>query len=191
MISLTAWEVAKFFTKIDLRSGYHQIRVHPDDVPKTAFRTRYGHSEFLVLPFSLTNALATFMHLMHSIFREHLDTFVIFFFNDILVYSRTLEEHKMHVKKTLEILRNSKLYAKVTKYSFFQQEVDYLGHVVGISKVKPDPAKIKAIKEWKQPKNMKEIRSSLGSGRLLTTNLSRTSRRMATPVTNLAWRKTP
>ena len=90
---------ARFFTKIDLRSGYHQIRVHPEDVPKTAFRTRYGHFEFLVLPFGLTNAPATFMHLMHSIFREHLDTFVIIFLDDILVYSRTLEEHKVHVKR--------------------------------------------------------------------------------------------
>ena len=138
---------ARFFTKIDLRSGYHQIRVHPDDVPKTAFRTRYGHFEFLVLPFGLTNAPATFMHLMHSIFREHVDAFVIIFLDDILVYSRTLEEHKTHVRKTLEILKKHKLYAKMTKCSFFQQEVDYLGHIVGINGVKPDPAKIKAIKE--------------------------------------------
>ena len=98
---------AKFFTKIDLRSGYHQIRVHPEDVPKTAFRTRYGHFEFLVLPFGLTNAPATFMHLMHSIFREHLDTFVIIFLDDILVYSRSLEEHKMHVRQALEILERA------------------------------------------------------------------------------------
>ena len=147
MNSLTAWGVARFFTKIDLRSGYHQIRVHPDDVPKTAFRTRYGHFEFLVLPFGLTNAPATFMHLMHSIFREHLDTFVIIFLDDILVYSRTLEDHKEHVRKTLDILREHKLYAKMTKCSFFQQEVDYLGHVVGINGVKPDTAKIKVIKE--------------------------------------------
>ena len=181
---------ANFFTKIDLRSGYHQIRVHPDDVPKTAFRTRYGHFEFLVLPFGLTNAPATFMHLMHSIFREHLDTFVIIFLDDILVYSRTLEEHKKHVRKTLEILRNNKLYAKVTKCSFFQQEVDYLGHVVGINGVKPDPAKIKAIKEWKQPKNVKEIRSFLGLAGYYRRFIQDFAR-IATPLTNLTRKKTP
>ncbi|MCG8669978.1 MAG: reverse transcriptase family protein, partial [Pseudomonadales bacterium] len=133
---------ARFFTKIDLRSGYHQIRVHPDDVSKTALRTRYGHFEFLVLPFGLTNAPATFMHLMHSIFREHLDTFVIIFLDDILVYSHSLEEHKMHVKKVLEVLREHKLYTKINKCLFFQQEVEYLGHIVGSDGVKPDPAKI-------------------------------------------------
>ena len=190
MNSLTAWGVPRFFTKIDLRSGYHQIRVHPDDVPKTAFRTRYGHFEFLVLPFGLTNAPATFMHLMHSIFREHLDTFVIIFLDDILVYSRTLEEHKEHVRKTLEILREHKLYAKMTKCSFFQQEVDYLGHVVGIDGVKPDPAKIKAIKEWKQPENVKELRSFLGLAGYYRRFIQDFAK-IATPLTDLTRKKTP
>ena len=104
---------------------------------------------------------------MHSIFREHLDTFVIIFLDDILVYSRTLEEHKMHVRKTFEILRKHKLYAKMSKCSFFQQEVEYLGHVVGIDGVKPDPAKIKAIKEWKQPENFEGASKFPWSGGLL------------------------
>ena len=95
---------AQLFTKIDLRSGYHQIRVHPDDVHKTAFRTRYGHFEFLFLPFGLTNAAATFMNLMHTIFRGLLDDFVIIFLDDILVYSRDVETHLTHVRKILEIL---------------------------------------------------------------------------------------
>ena len=110
---------AKLFTKIDLCSGYHQIRVHPDDVPKIAFRTRYGHFEFLVLPFGLTNAPATFMNLMHTIFRELLDDFVIIFLDDILVYSWDLETHVTHVRQTLEILRQNRLYARVSKCAFF------------------------------------------------------------------------
>ena len=181
---------ARFFTKIDLRSGYHRICVHPDDVPKTAFRTRYGHFEFLVLPFGLTNAPATFMHLMHSIFREYLDTFVIIFLDDILVYSRSLEEHKMHVRQALEILREHKLYAKMTKCSFFQQEVEYLGHIVGSDGVKPDPAKIKAIKEWKQPENLKELRSFLGLAGYYRRFIQDFAK-IATPLTNLTRKKTP
>ena len=153
---------AKFFTKIDLRSGYHQIRVHPDDVQKTAFRTRYGHFEFLVLPFGLTNAPATFMHLMHSIFREHLDSFMVIFLDDILIYSQNLDDHMKHVKMALQILRKHQLYAKPSKCSFFQHSVEYLGHIVSSNGVEPDPAKIKAIHEWKIPTNVKEIRSFLG-----------------------------
>ena len=121
---------AKLFTKIDLRSGYHQIRVHPSDVHKTAFRTWYGHYEFLVLPFGLTNAPATFMHLMHSIFREQLDEFIVIFLDDILVYSWDLSSHVAHVRKTFEILRQHSLFAKVSKCEFFRSSVHYLGHFV-------------------------------------------------------------
>ena len=136
---------AKLFTKIDLRSGYHQIRVHPSDVHKTAFRTRYGHFEFLVLPFGLTNAPATFMHLMHSIFREQLDDFIVIFLDDILVYSRDLSSHVAHVRKTFEILRQHSLFAKVSKCEFFKSSVHYLGHVVSEQGLSPDPAKVQAV----------------------------------------------
>ena len=138
---------AKIFTKIDLRSGYYQIRVHPDDVHKTAFRTRYGHFEFLVLPFGLTNAPATFMHLMHSIFREFLDSFLIIFLDDLLVYSRSVAEHQAHVTQVLTVLRQHHLYAKVSKCSFFQHSVEYLGHVVTADGVAPDPVKVKAVQD--------------------------------------------
>ena len=138
---------AKLFTKIDLCSGYHQIRVHPEDIPKTAFRTRYGHFEFLVLPFGLTNAPATFMNLMHSIFREQLDDFVIIFLDDILVYSKDLDSHVAHVRQTLSILRHHQLYAKVSKCAFFQTSVEYLGHVVSAQGLQVDPAKVQAIQD--------------------------------------------
>ena len=136
---------SRFFTKIDLRSGYHQIRMHPDSIQKTAFRTRYGHFEFLVLPFGLTNAPATFMHLMHQIFREQLDDFIIIFLDDILVYSKNLQDHVTHVRRTLQILRQHKLYAKVPKCAFFQHQVEYLGHVVTAAGISPDPAKVQAV----------------------------------------------
>jgi hypothetical protein len=153
---------AKWFSKIDLRSGYHQVRIHPDDVPKTAFRTRYGHFEFLVLPFGLTNAPATFMHLMQQVFRAHLDSFVIVFLDDILIYSETLEEHKQHVQTVLELLRKHKLYAKKSKCEFFRSRVSFLGHVVSDEGVSMEQDKVKAVREWPVPKSVHDIRSFLG-----------------------------
>ena len=153
---------SKYFTKIDLRSGYHQVRIHPDDVPKTAFRTRYGHFEFLVLPFGLCNAPATFMHLMQDVFRPFLDAFVIVFLDDILVYSASLEEHRSHVHQVLSLLRKHKLYAKLSKCELFKQSVSFLGHVVSEKGIHMDPEKIKAILEWPAPTNVTEIRSFLG-----------------------------
>ena len=154
---------AKYFSKIDLRSGYHQIRIAPEDVPKTAFRTRYGHFEFLVLPFGLTNAPGTFMHLMHQTFRELLDDFVLVFLDDILIYSKTLEEHEQHVQRVLEILRKEKLFAKESKCEFFKTEVEFLGHVVGRDGVKMMEDKVKAVAEWPVPTKVSDVRSFLGT----------------------------
>lgn len=154
---------AKYFSKIDLRSGYHQIRIDPQDVPKTAFRTRYGHFEFLVLPFGLTNAPGTFMHLMHQTFREFLDDFVLVFLDDILIFSRTLEEHQLHVEKVLTKLRESKLYAKESKCDFFKEEVEFLGHHVGRNGVRMMEDKVKAIVDWPTPSKVADVRAFLGT----------------------------
>lgn len=153
---------AKIFSKIDLRSGYHQIRIHPDDVEKTAFRTRYGHYEFLVLPFGLTNAPATFMTLMNDIFRPILDKFVIVYLDDILVYSTSVVEHEQHLRRVLETLRENKLYAKLSKCEFFQTRVNFLGHVVSDRGVATDPEKTVSIRNWPQPLNLHDIQSFLG-----------------------------
>ncbi|GKE57917.1 putative nucleotidyltransferase, ribonuclease H, partial [Tanacetum coccineum] len=119
-----------YFSKIDLRSGYHQLRVHEEDIPKTAFRTRYGHFEFTVMPFGLTNAPAVFMDLMNRVCKPYLDKFVIVFIDDILIYSKSKEEHEVHLRLVLELLRKEKLYAKFSKCEFWLQEVHFLGHVV-------------------------------------------------------------
>lgn len=175
---------AKYFTKIDLRSGYHQVRIQPDDVSKTAFRTRYGHYEFLVMPFGLTNAPATFMHMMNSILTEHLDTFVIVFLDDILIYSKTLEEHTEHVKQVLQILRDNHLYAKESKCEFFQTEVEFLGHIVGKDGVQMMEEKLKAISEWPIPHNVEQIRSFLGTTGYYRKFVQDYSR-IASPLTHL------
>ncbi|KAJ9556187.1 hypothetical protein OSB04_010801 [Centaurea solstitialis] len=150
------------FSKIDLRSGYHQVRVKEDDVPKTAFRTRYGHYEFLVMPFGLTNAPAVFMDLMNRVCRPFLDKSVIVFIDDILVYSKDEAEHERHLREVLNVLRNEKLYAKFSKCEFWLHEVQFLGHVVSRDGIKVDPAKIEAVMNWKSPTNPSEIRSFLG-----------------------------
>ena len=154
---------AQYFTKLDLRSGYHQIRIAAGDAPKTAFRTRYGHFEFLVLPFGLTNAPATFMHLMHQTFRDQLDDFVLVFLDDILIFSKTAEEHVKHVQTVLEILRKEKLYAKASKCEFFKTEVEFLGHHVGRDGIRMMDDKLQAINEWPGPKKAGDVRAFLGT----------------------------
>ena len=139
---------AKVFSMIDLRSGYHQLRVHDEDVSKTAFRTRYGHFEFLVT-FGLTNAPAPFMDLMKKIFRPYLDQFVIVFIDDILIYSGSGEEHTEHLRIVLQTLREHRLYAKLSKCQFLLNSVTFLGHIVSTEWVSVDPQKVEAILNWK------------------------------------------
>jgi hypothetical protein len=153
---------AKFFSKIDLRSGYYQLRIRPEDVPKTAFVTRYGQYEFTVMPFGLTNAPAYFMNLMNKVFMEELDQFVVVFIDDILVYSRSAEEHEQHLRVVLGKLRSHQLYAKFSKCEFWLQKVSFLGHVLTAEGVAVDPEKVTAVSEWKQPTSVLEIRSFLG-----------------------------
>ncbi|GJU53017.1 putative nucleotidyltransferase, ribonuclease H [Tanacetum coccineum] len=153
---------SQFFSKIDLRSGYHQLRVHEDDILKTAFRTRYGHFKFTVMPFGLTNAPAIFMDLMNRVCRPYLDKFVIVFIDDILIYSKTQEEHVEHLRLVLELLKKEKLYAKFSKCEFWLREVQFLGHVINGNGIHVDPSKIEAVKNWKAPRTSIEVRSFLG-----------------------------
>ncbi|GKD34960.1 putative nucleotidyltransferase, ribonuclease H, partial [Tanacetum coccineum] len=153
---------AKHFSKIDLRSGYHQLRVKEQDISKTAFRTRYGHYEFLVMPFGLTNAPAVFMDLMNRVFHEFLDKFVIVFIDDILVFSKSKEEHEEHLRTVLQILRQEKLYAKFSKCEFWLSKVAFLGHIVSAEGITMDPAKVEAITKWPRPTSVTEVRSFLG-----------------------------
>jgi len=153
---------ATYFSKIDLRSGYHQLKIKPEDIPKTAFRTRYGHYEFLVMAFGLTNAPAAFMDLMNRVFKKYLDKFVIVFIDDILIYSKSEEEHAEHLRIALETLRKEKLYAKFSKCEFWLREVQFLGHIVGSEGIRVDPAKIEAVMNWERPKTPTEVRSFMG-----------------------------
>ena len=153
---------SRVYSKIDLRSGYHQLRVQESDVPKTAFRTRYGHYEFLVMPFGLTNAPAAFMDLMNRVFQPYLDRFVIVFIDDILVYSGSSEEHSEHLRIVLQTLRERQFYAKLSKCQFWLDRVAFLGHVISAEGVSVDPQKIEAVVNWKPPKNVSEVRSFLG-----------------------------
>ncbi|GJW53625.1 putative reverse transcriptase domain-containing protein [Tanacetum coccineum] len=150
------------FSKIDLRSGYHQLRVREEDIPKTAFRTRYGHFEFTVMPFGLTNAPAIFMDLMNRVCKPYLDKFIIVFIDDILIYSKSEEEHEVHLKTILDLLKKEKLYAKFSKCEFWLQEVQFLGHVVNRDGIHVDLSKVESVKNWKTPESPTEIRSFLG-----------------------------
>ncbi|GJW02311.1 putative reverse transcriptase domain-containing protein [Tanacetum coccineum] len=150
------------YSKIDLRSGYHQLRVREEDIPKTAFRTRYGHYEFQVMPFGLTNAPAVFMDLMNRVCKPYLDKFVIVFIDDILIYSKNKREHEEHLKLILELLKKEELYAKFSKCEFWIPKVQFLGHVIDSKGIHVDPAKIESIKDWASPKSPTEIRQFLG-----------------------------
>ena len=136
---------ARVYSKIDLRTGYHQLRVKETDIPKTAFRTRYGHFEFAVVPFGLTNVLAAFMDLMHRVFQPYLDQFVVVFVDDILIYSQSEEEHEDHLRVILQLLRDHQLYVRFNKCEFWLTEVRFLGHLVSTSSVSVDPEKVKVM----------------------------------------------
>ncbi|GKE30662.1 putative reverse transcriptase domain-containing protein [Tanacetum coccineum] len=155
-------ELNKLTSKIDLRSGYHQLRVRNEDIPKTAFRTRYRHYEFQVMPFSLTNTPAVFMDLMNRVCKPYLDKFIIVFIDDILIYSRNKEEHANHLRIILELLRREKLYAKFSKCDFWIHIVQFLGHLIDSQGLHVDPAKIEAVKNWASPTTPTEIRQFLG-----------------------------
>jgi len=153
---------SSMFSKIDLRSGYHQILVKADDVQKTAFRSRYGHYEYVVMPFGVTNAPTVFMDYMNKIFRLFLDRFVVVFIDDILIYSKTQEEHAEHLRLVLGVLREKQLYAKLSKCKFWLDEVQFLGHVISAQGIVVDPAKVEAVVKWETPKSATEIRSFVG-----------------------------
>ncbi|KAH0638002.1 hypothetical protein KY289_037917 [Solanum tuberosum] len=154
---------ASYFSKIDLRSGYHQLSVRRVDIPKIAFRTRYGNYVFLVMSFGLTNAPTTFMDLMNRVFRYYLDMFVIVFIDDILIYSRSENEHMDYLRIILQVLKDYQLYAKFSKCEFWLRYVAFLGHIVSSKGIEVDPKKTDAVKSWPRPLTPTDIRSFLSS----------------------------
>jgi hypothetical protein len=151
-----------YFTKLDLRSGYHQIRVAEQDAWNTAFKTKQGLFEWLVFPFGLCNALTTFLRVMNDVFKPFLDDFVIVYLDQIVVFSETWDEHARHVKKVLDTLQREKLYVKMSKFEFGKNALVFLGHIVGGGQLKIDPSKIEVIVNCPEPKSVTEILSFLG-----------------------------
>jgi hypothetical protein len=153
---------SEYFTKLDLRAGYHQIRLQLEDIHKTAFQTNSGHYEYVVMPFGLCNAPSTFQAAMNAIFRPYLRKFILVFFDDILIYSPNWDSHLQHIRRTLEILTSHSFVVKPSKCIFGRTEVDYLGHLIIVTGVKVDPHKIATMQSWPQPKTITELRGFLG-----------------------------
>ena len=153
---------AEYFTKLDLRSGYWQVRVAEGDEAKTTCVTRYGSFEFLVMPFGLTNAPATFCNLMNDVLFDFLDSFVVVYLDDIVIYSPTLQDHVVHLEMVLDRLRQNQLYVKKEKREFAQTDIKFLGHLISKSEIRMDGAKVAAIRDWPAPTKVTELRSFLG-----------------------------
>jgi RNase H-like domain found in reverse transcriptase/Reverse transcriptase (RNA-dependent DNA polymerase) len=181
---------ASVFTKFDLRVGYAHVRIAEGDEWKTAFRTRYGHYEYLIMPFGLTNAPASFQNLMNDVFRPYLDKFVVVYLDDILVYSKNLEEHKKHVRLVMDLLKANNLWAKAEKCTFHTDEVEYLGFIVGKGGVRMDPSKVSSIKDWPPPKNVKDVQTFLGFANFYRRFIHHYSK-LAEPLTRLTRKNTP
>ena len=150
------------FSKIDLRSSYHQVRIKDEYIHKTTFRTRDVHYEFVVVPFGLTNPPTTFMCLMNSVFSRYLDKFVLVFLDDILVYSKNEEEHEEHLRLTLQLLKEHHLYENMRKCDFYRDIIKYLSHIISEEGISMDPKKIEAITNWPTPRNVTDVRSFMG-----------------------------
>ena len=153
---------AKVFSKIDLNSGYHQLRIRDEDIEKTTFSTRYGHYEYIVMSFGLTNSPAVFMEAMNRMLHEYLDDFVVVFLDDILIYSKSEEEHELHLSLVLDALRKNQFYGKLKKCAFWLSEVAFLGHVINQHGISVDPKNVASVVNWQRPTTVIEIRSFLG-----------------------------
>jgi hypothetical protein len=156
---------ACFFSKIDLRSGYHQLKIRATDIPKITFITRYSLYEYTVMSFGLTNAPTYFMYLMNKVFMEYLDKFVVVFIDDILIFPKNDEEHDEHLCLILQNLRENQLYAKLSKCEFWLKEVSFLGHIISEGGISVDPSKVKDVLSWNTPQNVSDIQSFLGLAR--------------------------
>jgi hypothetical protein len=145
------------FSKINLRLGYHQLRIWPSNIPKTTFITKYGLYEYTVMSYGLTNALAFFMYLMNSVFMDYLDKFIVVYIDDILIYSKNEQEHEEHLRMVLQRLQDCQLYAKLSKCEFRTSEVLFLGHIINRDRLDVDPKKVADILDWKAPRDVRGI----------------------------------